>query len=286
MTRDIPSDGHVRGPVTLTPVAERLAVELALPVLTTYICPDRASNPVSRMQANALPLHHHGGYSTPGNTCLWHLYIPVHTYGDLLVTPVHTCTHLWRYACDTCTYLYTPMEICLWHLYIPGSLVGNPHMGKATRKASRPLRRKPIHHAPTQRGLLGVRFSLPKTRGLLLYLLWTIVKLIHKPLVKESNLMWSIFFTPCIMKPGILLQQTSESYQRKRRALPICLHFVDIHVDIKECSPSQVTNGRSHDGKRIIDTCNRKSQGTVQRRTSLLNAQVHLAYTQSGGSHC
>ena len=28
-------DGHLRGPVTLTPVAERLAVELSLPVFTT-----------------------------------------------------------------------------------------------------------------------------------------------------------------------------------------------------------------------------------------------------------
>ena len=27
--------GHLRGPMTLTPVAERLAVELSLPVLTT-----------------------------------------------------------------------------------------------------------------------------------------------------------------------------------------------------------------------------------------------------------
>ena len=31
--------------MTLTPVAERLAVELSLPVLTTYVCRDRGSNP-------------------------------------------------------------------------------------------------------------------------------------------------------------------------------------------------------------------------------------------------
>ena len=28
-------NGHLRGPVTLTPITERLAVELSLPVLTT-----------------------------------------------------------------------------------------------------------------------------------------------------------------------------------------------------------------------------------------------------------
>ena len=32
--------GHLRGPVTLTPNAKRLAVELSLPVLTTWVCPD------------------------------------------------------------------------------------------------------------------------------------------------------------------------------------------------------------------------------------------------------
>ena len=30
-----PFTGHLRGPVTLTPIAERLAVELSLPVFTT-----------------------------------------------------------------------------------------------------------------------------------------------------------------------------------------------------------------------------------------------------------
>ena len=30
-----PVNGHLRGPVTLTPIAERLAVELSLPVFTT-----------------------------------------------------------------------------------------------------------------------------------------------------------------------------------------------------------------------------------------------------------
>ena len=36
-------DGHLRGPVALTPAAERLAVEL--PVFTTKVCRDRGSNP-------------------------------------------------------------------------------------------------------------------------------------------------------------------------------------------------------------------------------------------------
>ena len=39
-------NGHLRGPATPTPLAERLAVELSLPVFTTRVCRDRASNPV------------------------------------------------------------------------------------------------------------------------------------------------------------------------------------------------------------------------------------------------
>ena len=38
-------NGHLRKPVTLTPVAERLEVELSLPVFTTQVCRDRGSNP-------------------------------------------------------------------------------------------------------------------------------------------------------------------------------------------------------------------------------------------------
>ena len=38
-------NGHLRGPVTLTPVAERLALKLSLPVLTTQVCCDHRSNP-------------------------------------------------------------------------------------------------------------------------------------------------------------------------------------------------------------------------------------------------
>ena len=38
-------NGHLRGPVTLTPVAERLAVELSIPVFTTWVCRDRGSIP-------------------------------------------------------------------------------------------------------------------------------------------------------------------------------------------------------------------------------------------------
>ena len=50
-------NGHLRGPVTLTSVAERLAVELSLPVFR-----DRGSNPQSpACETNALLLRHRGG---------------------------------------------------------------------------------------------------------------------------------------------------------------------------------------------------------------------------------
>ena len=38
-------NGHLRGPMSLKPVAERLAVKLSLPVCTTQVCRDRGSNP-------------------------------------------------------------------------------------------------------------------------------------------------------------------------------------------------------------------------------------------------
>ena len=48
-------NGHLRGPVTLTPIAELFAVELSLPVLTTYICRDLDFNTQpSTCEANAL----------------------------------------------------------------------------------------------------------------------------------------------------------------------------------------------------------------------------------------
>ena len=48
-------NGHLRGPVTLTSIAERLAVELSLPVFTTYVCRgwDTNTQP-SACEANAL----------------------------------------------------------------------------------------------------------------------------------------------------------------------------------------------------------------------------------------
>ena len=45
--------GQLRGPVTITPNAERLAVELSLPVSTTYVCRGRDSN-TFRLRVNAL----------------------------------------------------------------------------------------------------------------------------------------------------------------------------------------------------------------------------------------
>ena len=38
-------NGYLRGPVTHTPVVQRLQVELSLPVFTTQVCRDRGSNP-------------------------------------------------------------------------------------------------------------------------------------------------------------------------------------------------------------------------------------------------
>ena len=43
--RPIIYNGHLQRLVTLTPVAEHLAVELSLPVFTTWVCRDRGSNP-------------------------------------------------------------------------------------------------------------------------------------------------------------------------------------------------------------------------------------------------
>ena len=40
-----PYNGHLRGTVTLSPLAERWAVELSLPVFTTQVCRDWGSNP-------------------------------------------------------------------------------------------------------------------------------------------------------------------------------------------------------------------------------------------------
>ena len=37
-TRDVRLDGHLKGSVTLTPIAQRLSVELSLPVFTAYVC--------------------------------------------------------------------------------------------------------------------------------------------------------------------------------------------------------------------------------------------------------
>ena len=50
-------NGHLRGPLTLTPVAERLAVKLSLHVFTTKVCRDRGSNnDLQACEANLHPL--------------------------------------------------------------------------------------------------------------------------------------------------------------------------------------------------------------------------------------
>ena len=53
--------GHLRGPVTLTPIAERLAVELSLPVSTTRVCRGWDSN--TQPSACSYPLCHRHGSS-------------------------------------------------------------------------------------------------------------------------------------------------------------------------------------------------------------------------------
>ena len=50
-----PFKGHLRGPVTPTPVPKRVAVELSLTVLTTWVCGERESNTQPfACEANAL----------------------------------------------------------------------------------------------------------------------------------------------------------------------------------------------------------------------------------------
>ena len=73
---------------------------------------------------------------------LSHLYMPVHNYGDLSVTPVHT----WLFG----------GESTHWEDHEEGQ--------QTAEVETDPPR-------PTQRGLLGVRVRLQKTRGHLLYLL-------------------------------------------------------------------------------------------------------------------
>ena len=47
-------NGHLQGPMTVTPIADRLAVELSLPVLTTLVCRGWDSNiQPSDCEANA-----------------------------------------------------------------------------------------------------------------------------------------------------------------------------------------------------------------------------------------
>ena len=55
-------NGHLRGPVTLTPTAERLALELSLPVFKTSVCRGPLS-PTFRLQGElSNPLRYHRGF--------------------------------------------------------------------------------------------------------------------------------------------------------------------------------------------------------------------------------
>ena len=63
-------NGHLRRAVTLTPVVECLAVELSLPVFTTYVCPDRGSNlDLPHARRTLWPLSHRDGKDWMAN--LW-----------------------------------------------------------------------------------------------------------------------------------------------------------------------------------------------------------------------
>ena len=67
-------NGHLRGPVTLTPVAERLAVELSLPVLTTWVCRERGLNPNLPHGRRTLYLY----ATTAIKIVRWKKYIEIH----------------------------------------------------------------------------------------------------------------------------------------------------------------------------------------------------------------
>ena len=45
---------------------------------------------------------------------------------------------------------------------VPGKTVGNPHIGIDTITANTPLTKKPIHQAPTHRGLVDFNDMLKK----------------------------------------------------------------------------------------------------------------------------
>ena len=68
-------NGHLRGPVTLTPVAERLAVELSLPVFTTQVCRDRWSDPDLPHARRTLYLYAAAAVSWFDTWCLYFIFI-------------------------------------------------------------------------------------------------------------------------------------------------------------------------------------------------------------------
>ena len=67
-------NGHLRGPVTLTSNAERLAVELSLPVFTTQVCRVRGSNPDLPHARRTLYLYAIAGVCSLSSTTEWNLF--------------------------------------------------------------------------------------------------------------------------------------------------------------------------------------------------------------------
>ena len=87
--------GHLRGPVTLAPNAERWAVELSLPVLTTYVCRGLDSNTQpSTSGVNALT---HCPWATAILFCLFGVYCPTwEFFTDMETSPLPVkCCKFW-----------------------------------------------------------------------------------------------------------------------------------------------------------------------------------------------
>ena len=81
-------NGHLRGPVTLTPIAERLAVELSLPVLTTGLSRLRFEHQTFRLRGErSNPLRHSRDWSGDRRNSV---YSCIGRNGPLLKNPNNT----------------------------------------------------------------------------------------------------------------------------------------------------------------------------------------------------
>ena len=94
---DTEHKGNLRRPVTLTLIAERLAVELSLPVFTTLVCPgwDLKTQP-SDFKANAL-----AHWATEVMTCLSGFYY-TSLYSILIFIFAHNLKYMLYLILITC----------------------------------------------------------------------------------------------------------------------------------------------------------------------------------------